>query len=521
MKADFSNRQILLLAGALFLVSLIPLFLVSMPPIADLPNHLARLHILRTNGADPLLNQYYEIAWGILPNLAMDWLLVTLDTIPLLASGSFIVGLTFFMILVGVLSLRWALFGRLSVLALFAVLLLYNRMLLWGMVNYLLGVGVMLVALALWVRMRDSHPASRIVTSSLMALAVFFCHLFPFGIYALSVGAYELQSLLKKENRNWRAWRTTMLVGGVQFVLPVFAFLFLSPTSGYAQTRLAFGDFSRKLITVPFMSFNNYNLILDLASFALVGGLVVFLLFRSVIKVRQEMWGVIGLLTAVHFLMPQYLLSSPGADLRTFFPLLFIIIASVELQTGSRRIVAGTVAALSVLFLGRLVVLADHWQKADQEVLPEYQEAIAELPRGARLGTYFYLKDDKWFVDPPHQHYVTLAIVEKSAFVPNLFAHPGQQPVHYTGSSGPAVRFSPSIMLPPELQREGLPSSSEQSLYWHCRFRFIDFLMISNAAFVALDLPSFLQPVKVGQHVSLYQVMVEELSSYDLESCPD
>lgn len=171
---DLKNRQILMLMLLAFLVSLVPLTLVSMPPIADLPNHLARIHILRTAGADPVLNQYYVVAWGILPNLVMDWLLVALDWIPLMAAGSFSVALTFLLILTGVLLLQHTLLGRLSVIALFAVLLLYNRMLLWGMVNYLMGVGVLLIAFALWVRMRDDAPTKRIVVSSLMALAVFF-----------------------------------------------------------------------------------------------------------------------------------------------------------------------------------------------------------------------------------------------------------------------------------------------------------------------------------------------------------
>lgn len=518
---DLKNRQILMLMLLAFLVSLVPLTLVSMPPIADLPNHLARIHILRTAGADPVLNQYYVVAWGILPNLVMDWLLVALDWIPLMAAGSFSVALTFLLILTGVLLLQHTLLGRLSVIALFAVLLLYNRMLLWGMVNYLMGVGVLLIAFALWVRMRDDAPTKRIVVSSLMALAVFFCHLFPFGIYALSVGAFELQSLLKKENRNFKTWRHTIFIGGVQFILPVIAFIFLSPTSGYAQTRLAFGDFSRKLVTVPFMTFNNYNLLLDLASLALVSALVGFLLLRSIIKIRQEMWGVIGLLSAVHFLMPQYLMSSPGADLRTFFPLLFIAIAAVELKKGSKMAINIAIGVFGLLFVGRTLVVADHWQRADTEILPEYRELIASLPVGARVGTYFYLSDNKWFVDPPHQHYVTLAIVEKSAFVPSLFAHPGQQPVHYTPSAQKTAVIAPSIMVSPSLQQQDVPASSKTSNFWFCRFENIDFLMLSNAPKKSLDLPEFLVPTLQRKHVSLFRVARPLLAEYDLATCPD
>jgi len=44
----------------LFIIVSIPLLMVRMPPLMDLPNHLARFHILRTIDLDPYLQQYYR-----------------------------------------------------------------------------------------------------------------------------------------------------------------------------------------------------------------------------------------------------------------------------------------------------------------------------------------------------------------------------------------------------------------------------------------------------------------------------
>ncbi len=519
MRDDFSGRQILLLALLLLLGSFVPLLLVDMAPIADLPNHLARAHILRSNGADATLNQYYEVAWGVLPNLVMDWFLVGLDWFSLYAAGSLLVGLSFLAILAGVLFLRYTLYGSLSILALLAVLLFYNRIMLWGMVNYMLATGVMLVALAVWIRLREAPAPKRVVISSAMALLVFFCHLFPFGIYALAVGAYELQSLLKPENRCWPVWRRTMLVGGVQFIAPVVCFLFLSPTAEYAVSRLAFGDFSRKLFTVPFMTFNNYSLPLDIFTFGLVAGLVLALLVLRAITIKKDMLGVLVLLTVTHFAMPQYLMSSPGADLRTFFPLLFIAIASVDLVKGSRTVVVSLTGALIVLFAVRIGVVTENWVRADRDVLPEYKAAIGHLPRGARLGTYFYLQSDRWFANPPHQHYSTLAIIEKAAFVPNLFAHPGQQPIKFVEAYRTLAERAPSIMVPPAQAAEKPDPLEKENLYWMCRFADIDYLMVSNAGSESLVLPLFLLPVFQGKNVSVFEVDLDDEAMASGASC--
>src|SRR3984885_3401029 len=58
-----------LLAAAAFL----PMLLTPIPAMVDYPNHLARMYILAQDGA-PDANPYYEVAWALYPNLAMDLL---------------------------------------------------------------------------------------------------------------------------------------------------------------------------------------------------------------------------------------------------------------------------------------------------------------------------------------------------------------------------------------------------------------------------------------------------------------
>src|ERR1700744_1137387 len=51
--------------------SLLPVLLTPIPAMVDYVNHLARIYILSQNGT-PDANPYYEVAWALYPNLAMD-----------------------------------------------------------------------------------------------------------------------------------------------------------------------------------------------------------------------------------------------------------------------------------------------------------------------------------------------------------------------------------------------------------------------------------------------------------------
>jgi hypothetical protein len=60
-----------LLLGALTVVLIAPFFVFRTIPLYDLPNHIARQHILFGDGAAGA-TLYYGVAWRLIPNLAME-----------------------------------------------------------------------------------------------------------------------------------------------------------------------------------------------------------------------------------------------------------------------------------------------------------------------------------------------------------------------------------------------------------------------------------------------------------------
>src|SRR5215212_4112494 len=66
---------------AVVLLLLVPLALVEYVPMVDLPGHLARIHILRNYDKVPQFQEVYALTGKLIPNLAMDLIVVPLTHI--------------------------------------------------------------------------------------------------------------------------------------------------------------------------------------------------------------------------------------------------------------------------------------------------------------------------------------------------------------------------------------------------------------------------------------------------------
>src|ERR1700730_6003584 len=68
----FSAPQIAVMFAALVLLISIPIWTHPLPPLSDYVNHLARMHVIATLAKNPVLANFYEINWQVIPNLTMD-----------------------------------------------------------------------------------------------------------------------------------------------------------------------------------------------------------------------------------------------------------------------------------------------------------------------------------------------------------------------------------------------------------------------------------------------------------------
>ncbi len=206
---------------------LIPLFLTEMPPLLDYPNHLARMEILHRLPGDADLAKIYGTNWQIVPNIGIDLAMPALmHVLPLMAAGKVFVALALILPLAGVIALHRAVFQTVSYWPLAAGLVAYNRLFFSGFLNFLIGVGLAMLAAALWVAWRNRPAWQRVGSAAVAAIVIFFCHLIAVAFYGLLLLAVELA-------RAWWMWREAgrretvlrLALVLVPFVIPAIFYL--------------------------------------------------------------------------------------------------------------------------------------------------------------------------------------------------------------------------------------------------------------------------------------------------------
>ena len=106
-------------------------------------------------------------------------------------AGRAFIGLAFALLGGGVIVLHAALHRRWSPWPLLTFFFLYNSVFLRGFLNYLFGLGLALLICALWMVLRDRSAALLVPLFSVLAVVLFFAHLFAFGCFAMIVLSYE------------------------------------------------------------------------------------------------------------------------------------------------------------------------------------------------------------------------------------------------------------------------------------------------------------------------------------------
>src|SRR5438477_4374052 len=176
---------------ALGAITLSPLLWVRVPPLGDYPSHLARMWILVHGAEIPELARNYTVHWRLLPDLAMDLIVPVLSTMMTVEqAGRVFIALMMGALIGGTATLHRAIYGRVGMWPIWSVLFVYNAELFWGFPT-LFATGVYLFAFSGWIATRHWRAGPRILSFSAVATLLCLLHLFAFGLYALSVVAYE------------------------------------------------------------------------------------------------------------------------------------------------------------------------------------------------------------------------------------------------------------------------------------------------------------------------------------------
>jgi len=405
----------------LLALSAVPMFSTVLPPLVDYPNHLARMHLLAAGG-----DAFYSVRWAPLPNLAEDLIVPPLARVmPLELAAKLFLIMIFALMAGGVIWLNRVTTGGWRLWPLFGFLFLYNRILLWGFVNYLFGIGVALLGIASWLALESRRWWLRVVLSSLVALACFFSHIAAFGFYALSIIGVEITPTVAEiRTRQWLSLGRRVVIAIPQFIAPGALWLGLRPD--VSDGTISYAGLWRKA-DLLFSVFDNYNRAFDVVCFALFLALICGLLWSRRLGLTPRLAAAVWIVFGGYLLLPSQIYGGSGADRRIPTALFLLLIAASAPRFPSRRIASAVGATAALVLLARLGVIEHTWRAADR-VYSVDLAGIDALPQGSKLAVA-HPPDLFHVVAIPEVHLAVLAIQRRGVFVPTLFANVGQQPV--------------------------------------------------------------------------------------------
>lgn len=429
------DRSWLLAALALLAALVFPLLLVDVPPVLDYPNHLARIFVL-AHPDDPVLSQIYTPHWRIVPNLGIDVLgAVLLKVVPVHVGGRLLLALSLLVPVIGVVVYHRVAFGRFALWPLASGVMATNGIFHLGFMNFLLSLGLALLAAAAWRVLRRQSQWLATVVGALCVGAIFFTHLFGVILFAMLIGAEEAVRL-------WLRWRTRRLTSGDVLKTASNLALALSPAVVlYALCPLAEGHASigawrglQKIwaLFTPAMSTSvGLTLVTGIAVFC-----IVTLLWRRA-RWAPGAWLVLGALAVAFVVAPSTIKNGTFVDVRLGLMIGLVLFATMDPRLGKREALV-----VGVIFAGligmRSLYISSTWI-AHRGDLADIRAAIASVEPGAKVLVARGQAGNMMETPKPARalpgvyrldgHLGALLAIERKAFWPLMFADPSQQPL--------------------------------------------------------------------------------------------
>lgn len=406
----------------------VPIWLPSLPPLSDFYNHLARIHILAHHDEIAAYRDHYGVAWALVPNLALDLvgtpLLAVLD---LATTGKLFLTLTVLLWHGGCALLGRVVCGRFPRRALVCGFFVYNQQFLHGYCNFMFGMGLALVALALWLAWRDRLASWRLLPLTGLGFAVFLSHLSAFATLGIAVVAMTAARLVAR-----RRVTGDMVLAAIP-LLPgtvTFFYGFLARTGeGHPIVFPPVTYNLRDSVTVLV----GYSPLLDAISLVLVAALVAALVLRRTgVSVRREVLAAAVALAAAYWLCPSDVASGIEVNVRFALGAVTLLVLAVDIHVPA-RVQGAVLAAALALFTVRTGATAATWLELDREFQRQLA-AFEQIEEGAALHSIYFYPTHRLFNAVRVRglaliHAPSFAAVTRHARVPTLYAMPGQQPL--------------------------------------------------------------------------------------------
>ena len=436
----------------------LPLLISPIPPLVDYPSHLARIKIIHEMIESGFFANYYVISSLFVPNILFDLVAGAFSFLfPIEIDGKIFLILALFLQLFGTLALHKVLHGRNSYWPLSSAILLYGWALLYGFVNYVAGVGLMLLALALWIGLEGRSRWLRLGVGAITVTIVYFTHVIALLVYAAAIAGFELQAAAALFRHSPRAAAGRLATGAAPFLVPGCLFLTDKLTAG-AFPSVPILSLDSK-IAGPMIAATAGTAVGDLVTAVALILCCGIILCASRIRVAVRFRLALAFVCIAYLLAPLQFLAD-DLDVRMPLAIGFLAIAAVDLDIRRRRLAAAAAVMMACIVTLRVgEVATQSWRYA--AVVDSYRAAFHHIEPGSTLlvardvscppdrsascrqltgspladvtpfrqaRTYLFpdIYGDRLALPP---HLVSLAAIDRDVFVPEIFSTPGIQPV--------------------------------------------------------------------------------------------
>ncbi len=493
----WSPRADWIIVGCGFLTILVPFVVVSVPPLVDYPNHLARYWLLSGGARDPALSAFYVVDWSrASTNLGADLVVAAFSSV----ASAQLAGFLAVMIAavgppLGLLCLSRVVFHRFHSWQVLFPLAAWSTTFLMGFLNFQIGISLALLLAAAdpWMQRRLGGFVGP--TRALLAALLAVDHLYAPFFYAALVWALTFGAAPP-----WPArWRTMGARVGAAVVacawclgplLPLAMFARMLPGSDSQSGSVVYGLLLYKAFAL-LTPLSAYNLIVGLSMTTILIAMAAWLTHRGDLVVHTGLALVGGMLAALSILAPDH--AAGGSWIAQRFPTvaLLVLLGAVRLRPAvEARWGPRFVAPALALVVGQTAWLTWNWRAMDADMWA-VRRAVSTVPPGARILPLQHnpMLSVKWSApsgrymsslsDPTFRHYAALATPLRRAFVPNLFSAKGLQPLRVVGDWDRQVEHNGGPLA--SVSALGRPWREGDPVYLrHWRSGF-DYVLVMNA----------------------------------------